>query len=310
MFLLTSTVQYGLGIVLSVLAILFAGRLAGRLCQSRHMAAEADSTAVSLRPQAWMGLAVLIGTVYVLANYLRYASALSYSSTYSFGRALDFGRFQSLVSTLISPPLLAIILGLLVAIFGPRLAARAHPVESRQPPGEGKGGLIALEVAITLCALYYGMAYVFRSLWLEGVVSARHVSLWQRLRLGVSLPVLLALGALVFRSDIAWLLYRRWRGNEEVSSPRRAQVLQPWIVLLGAVCLVVALPGAVALAVGIWHSDTEWMSWPSSSLPRAAAGLLLLFASGWVSRRLSHGRLVPRIVSAFHIRRNEDQNGQ
>jgi hypothetical protein len=185
----------------------------------------------------------------------------------------------------------AVLIGfpLLAAFVARRIARRLYPQEPDQPDSRS-ALVVALETAITVLVLYYGLAAIA----LAGITGGPYfLRIWRNV-------LLLALLLLALKGDVArW--YARPPAEPQDARPVRAAMLRPWLGLLGAYLLLLklpGLPGLVATALGWISSPTvaavgepsPYLMWPMLLLP--LAGLVLVLAARPLSRALSYGPLL------------------
>ena len=160
--------------------------------------------------------------------------------------------------------------------------------------------VLALHVAIRNVALFVELAMSSRSSLPWGAIGARVVFNGAPAQHKALLALLVAVILIFLRGDVAWLLRCRIGARLQLKWQSRAAALCPWIFLLGVWHLAYFLPALASLLV----ADSDGRFGPSQLAPARMAGLMLamvLFSfAGPLSRRLSHGPILPRIWQLGH----------
>jgi len=273
---------HGLALLGAIVLLVYAGKVAGWFTSRRHELRPEGSSLVATGRRTCFELALLIAALFLFAAYLGDISWVLRAATVGF-------------------PIFAVALLVLARIFGPGLAAKLYREQSVEQSDEAVKGRLILEAAITVMALYYAATYLFPHPLFISVTDGCWS--WGDFAANTVLPTALSLLLLAFRSDIAWLLYGRRAGERMPTAAERASALYPWLVLLGMMFLLADGPRLVPwIARDVFRLDRLFIrggegfpSMISLGPLRAIAGLILLFGAGWLSKKLSYGRLIPRI---------------
>ena len=200
-------------------------------------------------------------------------------------------------------PLIGLAGCLVAARYGPGIAARMYPEGDRAQRKEHDVSSVAiLEVAIAIAVLYCLVTHL--TYWTHSVANTvwfRRTFVRLPLPLGGVLPVGLSVLLILFRSDIACVLLRRWP-TPEVTSSVRVSMLRPWLILLGVMSVVQHLPRVV---LRVLPSPLVGVQLPGAfcnplavrviaSLLSLAPSLVLIFGARWLAQRLPYGRVLQR----------------
>jgi len=267
-----------------ILLALVAGVFAAGLC--RRYATGRDS---SLRPRALARLApaTLLGAAIAIGVFCRFFSGgwpRPFPALY-----WDLPRF--LVREAVFPLVAVAILWAMRFVawpLGRRLSGNSTPSQDV----EASSARLAIEVALVVLALWgveraigFGLRYLPSALASSG---------WFTYLLGSLTPLVGWCVLLAFKGDLAWLCGPRRMPAQEPLPAVRADLLQPWMFLLGLWFVVKGSAGIIAWVTAA--AVTGW--WDAGSYGRvweAGFGLALILGAGWLSGRFSYGRLLPAI---------------
>ena len=283
-WLIASLIGSGVGLIMSAGLVIFAGKLAGWLAPRAEPSSEEGSSSNALHERrSYMEIALSVSVVYLFA---RFVVSLVRSPFFGWHGTEVIGALAHLLAV---PAAVAVPVFFLTGRHAPRVAERFYPGEAVHREDGTKH--VMLEVCITIVALYFATHYVCHS-------AGRHVSFdstsieWAwHLSFEHLLAGIVSLLMLVLRSDIAWLLHRYEGVSPTIGSVRRASALRPWLILLGVWFVLADAPGIVTWTGEVLSLGTV----PSVPPLRAVPGVFFIFGAGWLSQKLSYGRVIPRI---------------
>ena len=282
--LLRTLVSGGIGLVLGVALVLAAALLAGWLCRGRGRNVE-DSDHGSIAPTSWVELAMFAGVAYLFGSCLKslvQSPFFAWKGVHALGALVHFVALPTLVGAGIF---------FVARLALPPVAAWLWPREPGDPAESTARPLIALETAVTLVALYHVTGYLCHLISLQVAFEAEGPAVSTSLRVERLLASAAALGIVLFRGDIAWLMLGRKRDYPAVSSGHRRALLLPWLALLGVWHILAYGPAGVCYLILPRPVGGSF----SSGQVGGVVGSIFLFAAGPLSRLLSHGRIIPRI---------------
>jgi hypothetical protein len=259
------------GLALSCAVLLSAPRVAACLCGGENEVHDDRPPTAGPGARTYVELTLFAGLLYVFVDYFSRRMGPFFSEW----RARDVIRVVG-----VSVAILALGMGVFYVgrLCLAKVARWLVPQDSENGEDNGTTPLVILEVAITIIAVHRVASDL---LSVSSIVAEK------------ALPeaAVISLGIILLRSDIAWLMLGRRRPSEAISAERRAAAVRPWLILLG-VCLVVTYVAGAVAWLGMRPAYGSLADLPHLGF---VAGLALIFAPGWFSRLLSHGRIIPRI---------------
>ena len=258
-------------LAVAIALVLSAPRVAAWLCRGETQL-EGDRPSTSgPGARTYVELTLFAGLVYVFVDYFSRRMGPPFSQW----QGRDVIRVVAVTVAMLALGMGVFYVGRLCLV---KVAGWLVPGDSASEEANGARALVILEVPITIIAVHRVASDL---LSLSSIVAEK------------ALPeaAVISLGIILLRSDIAWLMLGRRRPSEAICAERRAAALRPWLILLGVWLVVVHFPGAPA-GLALRH-----IFYPTVHLPHLGfvAGLALIFGAGWLSRLLSHGRIIPRI---------------